>query len=186
LIVEEEELDLMVATKSVPPPDRVSSPLCDPWAGRQAGRQAAPILLLSISILKRQLLHHKEVELRNSCYENANSPPKKNPKKKPKKTTERERQREEKCATSNASPESKEPNQSYTNHTTKKQTKNFLKCQKGLPCKSIIFCSGTLHTMFWMKITMAQNNMFWMKIALHRTCTFWMKITLHNKTTCFG
>ncbi len=58
LIVEEEELDLMVATKSVPPPGRVSSPRV--WSlGRQAGRQAAPTLLLPISILKRQLLHRK-------------------------------------------------------------------------------------------------------------------------------
>jgi hypothetical protein len=46
--------------------------------------------------------------------------PKKTLKKKPQKS-HRERG---KCATSNASPESQEPNQSYTNHTTKKQTKN--------------------------------------------------------------
>jgi len=49
---------------------------------------------------------------------------KKNPKK-----PERERRRG-KCATSNASPESQEPNQSYTNHTTKKQNKKFFKCQR--------------------------------------------------------
>jgi hypothetical protein len=59
LIVEEAELDLMVATKSVPPPGRVSSPRV--WSlGRQAGRQATPTQLLPISILKGQLLHHKE------------------------------------------------------------------------------------------------------------------------------
>jgi hypothetical protein len=85
------------------------------------------------------------------------------------------------------------------NHTPITQPKNkqkILQMSKGLPSKRIIFCSGTLHTMFWMKITVnkqhvldedhtAQNNMFWMKITLHRTCTFSMKITL-DKTTCFG
>jgi hypothetical protein len=73
------------------------------------------------------------------------------------------------------------------NHTPITQQKNkqkILQISKGLPCKSITFCSGTLHTMFWMKITLnkqhvldedhyAQNNMFWMKITMH-------------KTTCFG
>jgi hypothetical protein len=41
------------------------------------------------------------------------------------KKNQRERHTErKKCTTSNASPESQEPNQSYTNHATKKQTKN--------------------------------------------------------------
>jgi hypothetical protein len=92
--------------------------------------------------------------------------------------------------------------------TQPKNKQKILRMSKGLPCKSIMLCSGTLHTMFWMKITMHKRTCFgWRSLCTEHVrfgwrslCTkqhvldenhsaqtnmFWMKITLH-KTTCFG
>jgi hypothetical protein len=96
LIVEEEELDLMVATKSDPPPGRVSSQRV--WSlGRQAGKQPRHYYFRSRSSSANCYTTRKRrgVELRNSCYEIAKSPPQKTLKKNPKKTRERHREREE-------------------------------------------------------------------------------------------
>ncbi len=137
------------------------------------------------------------------------------PQKNPKKTTHRERDTHTHTEESVQQVMHRQNHRNQINHTpithNRKTNKKFFKCQRDCRVRSIIFCSGTLHTMFWMKITLHKTTCFgWRALRTKQhvldersLCTkqhvldedhtaqnnmfwmFWMKITLH-KPTCFG